>query len=66
MLLEESRGRYLLSGASVTFVIRYGAIGDAPKRSRKKRQDPERQDPEDGCIIFFILFGAAEEAQAMD
>ncbi len=44
MLLEESRGRYLLSGASVTFVIRYGAIGDAPKRSRKKHQHPERED----------------------
>ena len=44
MLLEESRGRYLLSGASVNFVIRYGAIGDAPKRSRKKRQHPERED----------------------
>ena len=44
MLLEESRGRYLLSGASVTFVITYGAIGDAPKRSRKKRQHPERED----------------------
>ncbi len=38
MLLEESRDRYLLSRASVTFVRRYGAIGDAPKRSWKKRQ----------------------------
>ena len=44
MLLEESRGRYLLSGAFVTSVITYGVIGDAPKRSRKKRQHPERED----------------------